>query len=87
MRIGILFRLAEPLLLLFHAYKPTLKIPPVVCTTRQAAIYGRVCGRYGAHAHERYYGISSYIRSDIRIERTGVLLKEILKKGFNCAVG
>ncbi len=60
---------------------------PVVCTTRQAAIYGRVHDRCGAHAHERHRAISSYIRSDIRIERTGVLLKEIFKKGFDYAVG
>ena len=49
----------------------------VVCTTRQAAIYGCVRDRYGAHAHERHHAISSYIRSDIRIERTGGAFKGI----------
>ena len=33
---------------------------PVVCTTRQAAIHGRMHDRYGAHAHERHHGISRY---------------------------
>ena len=55
--------------------------------TRQAAIYGRVHDRYEARAHERHHAISSYIRSDIRIERTGVLFKEIFKKGFDYAAG
>ena len=48
---------------------------PVVCMTRQAAIYGRVHDRYGAHAHEHRHAISSYIRSDIRIERAGGAFK------------
>lgn len=60
---------------------------PVVCMTRQAAICGRVHDRYEARAHERHHAINSYIRSDIRIERTGVLLKEFFKKGFDYAVG
>jgi len=46
---------------------------PAVCTTKQSAMYCHVHDKYGAHAHERHHAISSYIRSDIRIERTGVL--------------
>jgi len=53
---------------------------PVVCMTRQAAIYGRVHDRYGAHAHERHHAISSYIRSDIRIERRGCFERKFLRR-------
>ena len=52
----------------------------VVCTTRQAAIYGRVHDRYGAHAHERHHAISSYIRSVIRIERRGCFERKFLRR-------